>query len=264
MRCRKMLGIAPLVLIGCLCAKVVAQESVSGPNFNLSKSMKGASLDVPSGIITERLSPKDLQRWNTIERLVFAEAEGLPLHPTLRGLWEWIEASGHAVYIVFAKPNYNLTSMAGNFSIEKFDLRGERHIGVIQLNLNNIDQAYVGNETWRSAGFIPFDQLNREERYAEVLGHEMAHAIDILTSLDKTGRVEEMVEKTNQLLLHHRSLKPTEQLSVELRHRLTHRDTMLKSLEATADKLEAAVWRELVATKQLREKAGSLARNKQP
>lgn len=263
MRCRKLLGIAPLVLVGCLCANAFAQESVSIPTINPSQLTNAASSNLPSGVLTERLSPKELQRWNAIERLVFAETEGRPLYPTLRGLWEWIAASGHAVYIVFAKPNYNLTSTAGNFSIEKFDLRGERHVGVIQLNLSNIDQAYVGNETWRSAGFIPFDQLNREERYAEVLGHEMAHAIDILTSLDKTGRVEEMVEKTNQLLLHHRSLKPTEQLSVELKHRLTHRDTMLKALEATADKIEAAVWRELVAAKQPREKANSLAR-KQP
>ncbi len=263
MRCRKLLGIAPLVLVGYLCANVVAQESVSSPTLNPSKLTTAVPLKAPTGVITERLSPKDLQRWNAIERIVFAEQDGRPLHPTLRGLWEWIEASGHAVYLVFAKPNYNLTSTAGNFSIEKFDLRGERHVGVIQLNLNNIDQAYVGNETWRSAGFIPFDQLNREERYAEVLGHEMAHAIDILTSLDKTSRVEEMVEKTNELLLHHRSLKPTEQLSVELKHRLNHRDTMLKALEATADKLEAAVWRELVASKLNREKANSLAR-KQP
>jgi hypothetical protein len=263
MRCRKMLGIAPLVLVGCLCAKVFAQESVSSPTQNRANFTNPVPGELPTGILTNRLSPKDLQRWNAIERIVFAENDGRPLHPTLRGLWEWIEASGHTIYVVFAKPNYNLTSTAGNFSIEKFDLRGEQHVGLIQLNLNNIDQAYVGNETWRSAGFIPFEQLSREERYAEVLGHEMAHAIDILTSLDKTGRVEEMVEKTNQLLLHHRSLKPTEQLSVELKHRLTHRDTMLKSLEATADKLEAAVWRELVASKPLREKANSLAR-KQP
>lgn len=263
MRCRKLPGIAPLVLVGCLCANAVAQEPVSSPTLNPSKLTNAVLLKLPTGVVTDRLSPKDLQRWNAIERIVFAEQDGRPLHPTLRGLWEWIEASGHAVYIVFAKPSYNLTSTAGNFSIEKFDLRGERHVGVIQLNLNNIDMAYVGNETFRSAGFIPFDQLHREERYAEVLGHEMAHAADILTSLDKTGRVEEMVEKTNELLLHHRSLKPTEQLSVELKHRLNHRDTMLKTLEATADKLEAAVWRELVASKQHREKANNVVR-KQP
>jgi len=132
-------------------------------------------------------------------------------------------------------------------------------VGVIQLNCSNIDLAYVGQETWRAAGFIPFEQLSREERYAEVLGHEMAHAVDILTSLDRTAKVEETVEQTNALLMHHRSLNPTEQFTVELKHRLSHRDALLKTLEAAAEKIEAQVWRELVASKAQREKAGSLA-----
>jgi hypothetical protein len=260
MRCRNGRAIAPLVLLGCLlittCAqKVVAQTALALPS-------EGAlARKEPVGIITDQLSPKDLQRWSAIERIVFAQsADGQYLHPTLVGLWQWIETSGHAVYIGFVKPNSSVTSTAGHFNILKLDQRGERHIGVIHLNLNNIDLAYVGRETWRSAGFIPFDQLSREERYAEVLGHEMAHAADILTSLDKTSRVEELVEKTNEMLLHHRSLKPTEQLTVELRHRLNHRDAMLKVLEAAAEKMEARVWRELVDSKPIRERNGNLVR----
>jgi hypothetical protein len=261
MRCRTMLGFAPLVLVGCLSVVVYTQESVTrSSQTSLQQSVKSTTAaQAPTGIITDRLSPKDLQRWNSIERLVFAESEGQFLHPTLRGLWEWLETSGHTVYIVFIKPTANATSTAGQFRLEKLDPRGECHQGAIYLNLNNIDLAYVGRETWRAAGFIPFDQLSREERYAEVLGHEMAHAVDILTSLDRTARVEETIEKTNAMLLHHRSLKPTEQLTIELKHRLNHRDAMLKVLEATADKIEAQVWRELVRSKPLREKPGSLA-----
>ena len=261
MRCRTVLGFAPLVLAGCLSVALYAQESVTRSNSSLQAPprMPSVTLPAPSGILTDRLSPKDLQRWNTIERLVFAENDGQYLHPTLRGLWEWIETSGHAVYIVLIKPTTSTSSTAGQFKLEKLDPRGERHVGVIQLNFSNIDLAYVGQETWRAAGFIPFDQLNREERYAEVLGHELAHAVDILTSLDRTAKVEESVEKTNALLLHHRSLNPTEQLTVELKHRLSHRDALLKTLEAAADKIEAQVWRELVASKPQREKPGSLA-----
>jgi hypothetical protein len=261
MRCCTMRNFAPLVLLGCLSVAIYAQESVTNPNQSVPQQSVRAVTRVktPTGILTERLSPKELQRWNAIERLVFAESDGQFLHPTLRGLWEWIETSGHAIYIVFVKPTVNTTSTAGQFKLEKLDPRGERHEGIIQLNLNNIDLAYVGRETWRTAGFIPFDQLNREERYAEVLGHELAHAVDILTSVDKTARVEEMVEKTNEMLMHHRSLKPTEQLTLELRRRLNHRDAVLKVLEATAEKLEAQVWRELVNSKPLREKSGSLA-----
>ena len=260
MRCRIGRAIAPLVLLGCLFITANAQESAVQTAQALP-SEPTTDLQEPTGIITDQLSPKDLQRWNAIERIVFAkDAGGLYLHPTLIGLWEWIETSGHAVYIVFVKPNPSVTSTAGHFNILKLDPRGERHIGVIQLNLNNIDLAYVGREMWRSAGFIPFDQLSREERYAEVLGHELAHAADILTSLEKTNRVEEMVEKTNEMLLHHRSLKPTEQLTVELRHRLSHRDAMLKVLEAAAEKLEARIWRELVDSKPMREKGSNLVR----
>jgi len=260
MRCRNGRAIAPLVLLGCLLITAYAQEVTAQTALALPEE-RTADGKAPTGIITDQLSPKDLQRWNAIERVVFAQnVEGQYLHPTLVGLWQWIETSGHAIYMVFVKPNPSVTSTAGHFNILRLDPRGERHVGVIQLNLNNIDLAYVGRETWRSAGFIPFDQLSREERYAEVLGHEMAHAADILTSLDKTSRVEELVEKTNEMLLHHRSLKPTEQLTVELRHRLNHRDAMLKVLEAAAEKMEARVWRELVDSKPIRERGGSPVR----
>ena len=259
MRRHALLGFVTLVLVGCLWCPVCAQESGSNPNpYLLNKA--GVKPTKTTGIITDRLAPKDLQRWSEIERLVFAEQDGQYLHPTLRGLWEWLETSGHAVFIEFLKPMASATSTAGHFKIEKLDARGERHAGIIQLNLSNIDLAYVGRETWRTAGFIPFDQLSREERYAEVLGHEMAHAADILTSLEKTAKVDELVEQTNAMLLHHRSLKPTEQLTIELKNRLNHRDAILSVLEATAEKMEAQVWRELVASKAKREKAVSLAR----
>lgn len=275
MRCRTVLGFAPLVLVGCLSVALYAQESVLRSNVSLQQSLQVLALpapalqvptsqipvataSAPTGILTDRLTPKDLQRWNTVERLVFAEVDGQYLHPTLRSLWEWIETSGHAVYIVILKPTASTSSTAGQFKLEKLDPRGERHVGLIQLNFSNIDLAYVGRETWRAAGFIPFEQLSREERYAEVLGHEMAHAVDILTSLDRTAKVEETVEQTNALLLHHRSLNPTEQLTVELKHRLSHRDALLKTLEAAAEKIEAQVWRELVASKPQREKSGSV------
>jgi len=209
----------------------------------------------PTGLLTERLTAKDRLRWNNIENLVFAQSpEGQWLHPTLIHLWQWIETSGHAVYIEFAKSNNVLTSTAGQFTIERLDPRGERHVGVISLNLTNIDAAYIGAEISRPIGFIPFDKLKQDERYAEVLGHEMAHAADILTSLEKVIKVEEFVEKTNELLLHHYSLKLTEQITRDLRHRLERRDDLLKTLESAADRAEAAVWRELVASKGYRTK----------
>ena len=217
--------------------------------------VSGFESELPTGLRTERLTPKDQLRWNNIETLVFAQSnDGQWLHPTLINLWQWIETSGHAVYIEFNRSNNVITSTAGQFRLERLDPRGERHVGVISLNLSSIDAAYIGADAMRAIGFIPFDKLKQDERYAEVLGHEMAHAADILTSLDKVAKVEEFVQKTNELLLHHRSLKPTEQITRDLMNRLDRRDELLKTLEAAADRAEAVVWRELVASKLIRER----------
>ena len=217
-------------------------------------TVSGFEAELPTGLRTERLTPKDQLRWNNLENLVFAQSpDGQWLHPTLINLWQWIETSGHAVYLEFNRSNNVLTSTAGQFRIERLDPRGERHVGVISLNLSNIDAAYTGAGTRRAIGFIPFDKLKHDERYAEVLGHEMAHAADILTSLEKVAQVQEFVQKTNELLLH-RSLKPTEQITRDLMHRLGQRDDLLKTLEAAADRAEAVVWRELVASKAMRER----------
>jgi hypothetical protein len=244
---------ALLVLIGCILSVANAQKVSQAPNSTAARSQPNPA----TGIITERISPKDLLRWQAIERLVFAENnEKQYLYPTLRGLWEWIETSGHAIYIEFAKPTNALTSTAGNFRIEKLDPRGEQHVGVIQLYLNNIDLAYVGPAAFSKAGFIPFTGLSREERYAEVLGHELAHAADILSLFERAEKVEEMVQKTNEMLLHHRSLNPTEQISVELKHRLSRRDVILHDLEGKAERMEARIWRELANAKAKIEKGG--------
>ncbi len=218
-------------------------------------TVSGVDAELPTGLRTERLAPKDQLRWNNIESLVFAQShDGQWLHPTLINLWQWIETSGHVVYVELSRSNNVLTSTAGQFRIERLDPRGERHVGVISLNLSNIDAAYTGADTRRAIGFIPFDKLKHDERYAEVLGHEMAHAADILTSLEKVTKVEEFVQKTNELLMHHHSLKPTEQITRDLMHRLGQRDDLLKTLEAAADRAEAVVWRELVASKLARER----------
>jgi hypothetical protein len=223
---------------------VFAQAPVSGYENTL-----------PTGLRIERLTPKEQVRWNNIESLVFAQSnDGQWLHQTLINLWQWIETSGHVVYIELNRSDNVLTSTAGQFRIERLDPRGDRHVGVITLNLSNIDAAYTGADAMRSIGFIPFDKLKHDERYAEVLGHEMAHAADILTSLDRVAKVEEFVQKTNELLMHHRSLKPTEQITRDLMNRLDRRDELLKNLEAAADRTEAVVWRELVASKAIRER----------
>src|SRR5207253_8207776 len=135
------------------------------------------------------------------------------------------------------------TCTAGSFGIEKLDSQGKRHEAVIRLYLSNIDQAYVGANAARVGNFIPFERLSKEERYAEVLGHELAHAAFILSNQERAEMVEEMVEQTNELLLSsaHRAGEP---LPAEMRQRLLKRDSVLKDLEEQAETMEAAVWRE--------------------
>ncbi len=213
------------------------------------------SPDEPTGLLTNRLNAKELKRWKSIERLVFAEdSERQPLHPTLRWMWEWIDTSGYSVYVEVVRVNRTSTCTAGNFHIERFDPLGERHIAVIKINLPNIDQAYIGPNAARPDGFIPFNDLNKEERYAEVLGHEMAHAVHILTDLERTRMVTVYVEQTNDILLSRQVRVKSEPITQDLRNRLSKREALLKELEAQAEGMEKVVWKELIASKSRRDK----------
>src|SRR5882672_8467048 len=155
-----------------------------------------------TNIITDRLTGKDLRRWETIKRIVFAEdIEGQPLHPTLRGLWDRLERSGHVIYIEMRGTGRAISNTAGLFHIERFDPEGQRHVAVISLYPETIDRAYIGPAAGAPEGVIPFQGLSREERYAEVLGHEMAHAVHILSDLARARMVKEVVQETNELFL---------------------------------------------------------------
>src|SRR5215471_15752480 len=75
-----------------------------------------------TNIITDRLSGKDLRRWEVIKRIVFAEdIEGQPLHPTLRGLWDRLQRSGHVIYIEMRGMGRAISNTAGVFHIERLD-----------------------------------------------------------------------------------------------------------------------------------------------
>jgi hypothetical protein len=247
---RLSLTVAQLLTLALLTSQINGQEPQA-------RKLKGVARQAEfSGLITSRLSQKELEQWKEIERIVFAEdGRRQPLHPSLRNLWQWVETSGHAVFVEIMRSTRTTTCTAGSFVIERFDPKGEKHIAVIKLNLSSIDQAYVGPESSRENGFIPFDGLSRDERYVEVLGHELAHAVDILTNLERAGKVEEMIEKTNEMLLSRRPNRKDNTLSPEMKKRLSRRDALLKDLEKRAEEMEHIVWKELIASKPIREKA---------
>src|SRR5262245_16202793 len=106
-----------------------------------------------TNIITDRLTSKDLRRWEVIKRIVFAEdIEGQPLHPTLRGLWKQLERSGHIIYIEMRGMGRAISNTAGVFHIEHLDPKGLRHVVVIRLYPETIDRAYVGQPSGAPEG----------------------------------------------------------------------------------------------------------------
>jgi hypothetical protein len=239
---RQLLPIATLALLQLCTVFSLAQASQAEADRPAVRPRRAQA----SGILTDRLSKKDLEKWKAIERMVFAENEKRqPRYPTLRGLYEWAETSGHAIYIELPSPQRAATCTAGSFTIEQLDATGERHVGVIKLFLANIDAAYVGPKVARENGFIPFDGLRKEARYAEVLGHELAHAAYILTNPERAQIVQELVEETNEMLLTHSRELKSQEIGPEMRQRLSRRDELLKELEEQAESMEEVIWREL-------------------
>jgi hypothetical protein len=205
-----------------------------------------------TGFRTDRLSPRQLRTWKRIEGIVFArDAAGRSLHPTLEGLWRWVESSGHTIFIDMRAPA--LESTAGKFVVERIDPEGKNHTLSICLYLSAIVKAETSDWARRADGFIPFKQLNSEKRYAEVLGHELAHAVQIIQdpyyaalALEQSGLRAELLSRTR-----------TERKVVfdsENMLRLRRLDMLTGQLETFANAVEIEVWCEL---------AGSCGKNRE-
>lgn len=208
------------------------------------------------GLITSRLSRKQFKRWKQIERLVFAEdSQGRSLHPTLRCLWLWAETSTHAIYVELPEQASYKGTNAGHFKVEKFDPAGKRHVASIRLRLSVVDMAVSDETVGRSNGFIPFYNLRQWERYAEVVGHELAHAHEILSDLKTAKLAFEVVEQTNSLLTAHYQQRAKKPFGQKLMQKLIKRDSLLREFEAHAEAVEEIVWDELIKSQEIR--AGS-------
>ena len=73
-------------------------------------------------------------------------------------------------------------------------------MAVIKLYLRNIEDVSPPLQSNLKDGFVPFAGLNKLDRYAEVLGHEMAHAVDILFTPDLANQVDEVLRKSDQAI----------------------------------------------------------------
>jgi hypothetical protein len=195
-------------------------------------------------IRTDRLSSRQLRTWKRIEGIVFArDAAGRLSHPTLEGFWRQVGTSGHKVFIdMFATA---LESTAANVTIERLDPEGKNHTLSIRLYLAAIDNADTSNWARRADGFTPFKHLNREERYAQVIGHELAHVVWIIQDPYYAALVREQNELRTELLARTRKERKVVYDSENLL-RLRRLAILTGHLEAPANAIEIEIWRELV------------------
>ena len=123
-------------------------------------------------IRTDGLRDRKLETWNAIVAVVEATGtDGRLLHPTLHRLYSEIASSPHAVRIVIPETTGS-SAIAGRFWLESVGTDG-RHEASITLNLRMIDRVERDSS---NAKLVTFEGLDRTKRYAQVLGHELAHA----------------------------------------------------------------------------------------
>jgi hypothetical protein len=217
-----------------------AEAEPPASQASLDLAPRGAS----GGLRTARLSRKHLKAWNKIVETVMAEdRHGQPLHPTLRQLWEAVDTSGHVVYVEM--PDRKRSYIAGRFAITRVDPAGKTHEGILIMNLRAIDQLSTGPAAARANGFIPFKGLGKNERYAELLGHELAHAVWALADPERARLVMPLQSENEQVM--RRVVGAAPGSGDELGERVRELERLSRMLEEPAEAAEEAIWEELRA-----------------
>ena len=194
------------------------------------------------GIRTDHVSRKKLPVWKSIVAIVMAEDRtGQPLYPTLRRLWDAVDASGHTVYVELPDRR---SYIGGAFVITRIDPDGRAHEGMLAMNLRVIDETSTGPAAARANGFIPLAGLGKRERYAEVLGHELAHAAWSFANPERARVAEALPREREQLsrrVLAARGLGFDDALQKDA----TRIERVSRELEEPAEAAEVAIWAEL-------------------
>lgn len=232
---------------------IVSDVSGAEAQSGQGEGRQGVALaGAPGGIRTDRLSRKALETWGSIVAIVMAEdAAGRPLHPTLRGLWDSVDASPCAVFVELPRPKSRKAYIVGRFEITKVDPEGRALEGVLVMNLSAIDRAASGPGAARKSGFVPFAGLGKRERYAEVLGHELAHAAWSSAAEERTRLSLTLpgdVARASRLVL----AAQTEGARDESFERARELERLSREVEEPAEAAEAVVWAELLAGQQAR------------
>jgi hypothetical protein len=206
-----------------------------------------ASLSASGGIRAERLSRKELKTWNSVVAIVMAEGPGgQPLYPTLRSLWDSVATSGHTVYVEMRNRSAPPSYLAGRFAITRVDPEGKAHEAILILNFRAVDNVSTGPTARRANGFIPLAGLGRKERYAELLGHELAHAAWSLADVERArlaARLHDEMEQHVRMLIAARA--PGRR--AEIAQHVAELERHGRVLEEPAEAAEALIWEELRA-----------------
>jgi hypothetical protein len=203
---------------------------------------------VPAGAVrseaeirTDGLSGRSLETWKAIVAVVEAtDRDGRPLHPTLHRLYTEIESSPHVVRIVIPDTKGS-SAIAGRFRIDALGTDG-RHEASILLNVRTIDRILTGSP---DAQLVTFETLGRTERFAQVLGHEMAHAAWTLGDAEKTR----LVVGVQRCSLELARRAQTEGVAAEgFSEAVRENERLVRLLEEPALAAEAAITEELRAS----------------
>jgi len=148
----------------------------------------------PGAFRTDRLAPQQIKLWNSVREIVLArDKDGRPLHPTLYELWRTVEQSGHLVFVELITDKQRSSNIAGECLVEEFDPSGLKHTFKLRLFIPTINRVYPGEQAPREGmEFIPFAGLTHRERYAKVLGHELAHLANMLRDPDDLSLLREI------------------------------------------------------------------------
>ncbi len=217
--------------------------AIQGPGA-LARTASTSTGLVRAGIRTDRLSPRQLRVWQRIVSIVLAQdPKGRAFHPILEMLWVQANSCGHEIFIELGTGGPG--NVGGKFTIEKLDPEGERHTLSIRLYLSSIDNASTSQGARRADGFIPFERLHGERRYAEALGHEMVHAIMTLERPCYATLVMEQRRLDHELAAHVQETGKVVLVGAN-QSRMLRLKFLARVIEEPANTTEIEIWRELV------------------
>jgi hypothetical protein len=220
-----------------LLATVFSTQAKSGDGIRTT--------DSNSGIKTGRLTSKQLRTWKEIKKIAEAADEaGRPSHPRLHSLWQWAKGNGHA--IVIDMKEVRGSHAAGRTTLEDPDCAGRQRTVVLWLNLDAIDNANANLASRLSDDLQPSRKLGKNERYVEIVGHELTHAFLMLENPEYAQLASDLRTEADTYVLRRRQMRKDQSDESVTRQQQVRLQSMISAIEKPAKAAELEIWRELL------------------